>query len=61
MMANSSLPPRTQSVLSLLPYKIPNPWQMISKHSSATAFALLFEKERVLVCDCYDYCSHLYE
>ncbi len=48
----------TQTVLSLLSFKIANPRQIISKYFSANEYVFFFETERMLVCDCYDYCSH---
>ncbi len=31
---------------------------VLSKRCTDSEYALLFEAKRVLVCDCYDYCSH---
>ncbi len=54
-MAYSSLPPRTQPVLSLFPFKTPILGKCLV--NTALLVSMLFSLTRH-VCDYYDYCSH---
>ncbi len=47
MMAYSSLLLRTQPVLPLFPFKKTNPRQRISKHCSASEYALFFDTRAI--------------
>ncbi len=57
MMTYSS-PPHAHNLYCHCFHLNTNTRQMIRKNFSATEYAFFFDTERVLVCDCFDYCSH---